>query len=97
MASSEEVEAKLAQSRVAINNAYAFLKGTESVNSFDAVTFEEMMQKHLDRLEGKNGQRSIAEHIAKVCSDLSAAINIIKGVPADQQATQGEKDAGVNS
>ena len=50
-ASREDLTSNL---RVSVNNAYGFLKGSENTTSFRAVTFEEMVQRQLDRLTGAN-------------------------------------------
>jgi len=77
--------------RVALNNAYGFLKGAENTSSFYAVTFEEMVQKQNDRLTGKNlGGRAELDRIAKVRDELTATVNAIKNVPQDVRYDKNE-------
>jgi len=85
--------------RVAVNNAYGFLKGAEATTTFQSVTFEEMVQRQTDRLEGKNGSgRSEIERITKFRDDLVGAIGAIKNTPQDQFYSQESNDAqGVNT
>jgi hypothetical protein len=85
--------------RVAVNNAYGFLKGMESIASFYSVTFEEMVQKQTDRLTGKNlGGRAEIDRINKVKEDLVGAIQAIKSIPQDQTYSQEDNNAkGVNT
>lgn len=92
-------EDKTSSLRTAVNNAYGFLKGMESVSTFHSVTFEEMVQKQTDRLTGKNlGGRSELERIAKIKDDLTGAIDAIKQVPQDQFYNRESNDAeGVNT
>lgn len=39
--------------RTIVSNAYAFVKGRETTQSFSAITFEDLAQAQIDRLSGK--------------------------------------------
>ena len=74
-----------ANMRLAVNNAYGFIKGMENAASFYVVTFEEMMQQQMDRLNGTNvGGKSAKSRIKTVKDDLVSNINAIKNIPQDQ-------------
>lgn len=71
-------EKKGLPARVDISNAYAFIKGSETQDSLAAITFEEMLQAQVDRLEGKNGGRSSIERINEIESRLDAVVEQAK-------------------
>lgn len=78
-------EAATQNLRLAINNAYAFIKGCEATSSFVATSFEELMQKQMDRLQGKNlSGRSAPDRIQSFRDNLTSAINQIKSSASDQ-------------
>lgn len=80
--------------RVSVNNAYGFLKGNESLTSFRSVTFEEMVQRQLDRLTGKNAAgRSETERLKKMRDDLVGTVTTIKNIPQDQFYSEAENNA----
>jgi hypothetical protein len=64
--------------RVDISNAYSFVKGSEAQDSLAALTFEEMLRKQVDRLEGKDGGRSASAKIDEVERNLKAVIEQAK-------------------
>jgi hypothetical protein len=82
--------------RVAINNAYGFIKGAEETSGFYAVTFEEVLQRQNDRLTGKNlCGRSEIDRVGKIKSDLISAIEAIKRIPRDRfYYRDGDNDDG---
>jgi len=71
--------------RETVNNAYGYLKGSENTDSFQAVTFEEMMQRQLDSITGKNGSGSSEmQRIQKVQADLVSCVDTIKNTAQDK-------------
>ena len=85
--------------REAVNNAYGYLKGSETTSSFQAVTFEEAMQRQLDVITGANGAGpSEIQQIQKVQSDLASCINTIQSTSPDQfYDTEDNNDNAVNT
>jgi len=73
------------QLRVAVNNAYAYVRGQESVQSFLAVTFEDLAAQQIQRLSGKGTptRPNYIDRIKKVEQDIVNAAQKIKQLPPD--------------
>jgi hypothetical protein len=71
--------------RRAVNNAYAFVKGREAVQSFAAFTFEDALDQQIQRIEGTSTATRLndLERIDKVESDIVQAIMKIKSLPPE--------------
>lgn len=90
-------EQKTSNLRVAVNNAYAFLKGAESLQGFQALTFEELVQRQIEQLVGGVGvDRSEIERVRSFKKNLLGAIAAIKQVSQDQPAG-GDNATSVNT
>lgn len=84
--------------RRAINNGYAFIEGQKLVQSFSAVTFEELLDQQVERIEGKSTTQKPNEldRIAKIEAELVAAVENIKKMPDDAFKKTPEEN-GVNT
>jgi hypothetical protein len=84
--------------RRAINNAYAFIEGQKLVQSFSAVTIEELMDQQIERIEGKSTTQKPNEidRINKTETELIAAVENIKKMPDDAFRKTPEEN-GVNT
>lgn len=73
------------QMRRSVANAYAFVKGQETTESFSALTFEELLDAQIERIEGPGTdiRPNVLDRIRKVKSDLLAAVTAIKAQPDD--------------
>ena len=73
------------QLRISVNNAYAYVRGQESVQSFLAVTFEDLAAQQIQRLSGKGTatRPNYIDRIRKVEQDIISAAQKIKQVPPD--------------
>jgi hypothetical protein len=73
------------QLRVAVNNAYAYVKGQESTQSFLAVTFEDLAAAQVQRLSGKGTttRPNFIDRIKKVEADIVSAAKQIKQLPPE--------------
>lgn len=71
--------------RRALGNAYAFVKGRESVQSFSAFTFEDAMDQQIERIEGKGTELRPNEldRITKIENEILQAVNKIKELPPE--------------
>lgn len=71
--------------RRAVNNAYAFVEGQKLVQSFSAVTFEELMDKQIERLVGASttAKPNEIDRINKTENELIAAVQNVKKLPDD--------------
>jgi hypothetical protein len=71
--------------RRALNDAYAFVEGQKATQSFTAITFEDLMDQQIERLEGKStiSKPNEIDRINKVENALVAAVEKIKKMPDD--------------
>lgn len=71
--------------RKSLNNAYAFVEGQKSVQSFSAVTFEELMDQQIERLSGKGtaSRPNAYDRITRISTDVQQAVAKIKSMPDD--------------
>ena len=92
--SKEKIGDDLALSlRRAVNNAYAFVRGRETAQSFSCVTFEDLAAQQVERLNGKeSATRSNEIHqIQKVKEAIISAVNCIENLPPDAFRIADEK------
>jgi hypothetical protein len=81
----DKQEAEADELRTAVANAYAFSVGQEAAESFSAITFEELLQQQIDRIEGTttNMRSNLLDRIEKVKTDVLTAVETIRSKPAD--------------
>lgn len=84
--------------RRALNNAYAFVEGQKLVQSFAAVTFEELLDQQIERIEGASTVQKPNEldRITRVEQDVISAVAKIKKMPDDAFKKSPEEN-GVNT
>jgi hypothetical protein len=84
--------------RRAVANAYAFVEGAKSVQTFSALTYEELLDQQIERIEGAETDLRPNElhRIDKTEQDVVAAVAKIKALPANFFADDRPKD-NVNS
>jgi hypothetical protein len=72
--------------RTIVANAYAAVAGQQSVQTFSAITFEELAAQQIDRLTGKgsNGRPNALQRIQRIASDLQSVANQIKQTDPSQ-------------
>lgn len=71
--------------RTIVANAYGFVAGQQQVQSFSAITFEELAAQEIDRISGKgsNGRPNAIQRIQRVANDLqSVATQIMNTDPS---------------
>lgn len=73
------------QLRVAVNNAYAFVKGEETTQSFLAITFEDLAAAQIQRLTGKGTttRPNVIDRIKKAEQDLVSTAEKIRQIPPE--------------
>lgn len=73
------------QLRRALNNAYAFVKGRESVQSFSALTFEDCLDKQIERIEGTapSLRPNDLTKVDRIESDILQAVEKMKQLPPE--------------
>ncbi len=84
--------------RRAINDAYAFVEGQKLVQSFSSISFEELLDQQIERIEGASSTRRPNEidRITRVEQDIIAAVEKIKKMPDDAFKKTPEEN-GVNT
>jgi hypothetical protein len=70
--------------RRSVANAYAFVKGRESVQSFSSFTFEDALDAQIERIEGKDSDLRPNElhRVEKIKNDIVSAAQKIKSLPS---------------
>ena len=71
--------------RRVVSDAYAFIRGRETVRSFSAVTFEDLAQQQIDRLTGKGTptRPNDVVRVENIAKDLVSLAQQIKDTPPD--------------
>jgi len=71
--------------REVLANAYGFVEGQKAVQSFSALTPEDLMDRFIERVSGKDTQSrpNVLNRIAKVKNDILASVAKIKALPSD--------------
>jgi len=78
-----------------INNAYAFLEGAKSTQTFAMVTFEDLMDQQIERLVGKDSESrpNPYNRISKVERSLKTTIEQIKKIPPEAFKLRDARDS----
>lgn len=73
------------QIRINLGNAFAFVEGAKSIQSFSAFTFEEACDKFIERVEGKGTttRPNAIDRITRVMNDVAATIARVKALPPE--------------
>jgi len=85
--------------RRALNNAYAFVRGRESVNSFTAYTFEDALDDQIERIEGSGTvlRPNEKERVERIYKDVLAAAEDVEEYSgpsvSDEENVNTPKDA----
>jgi len=71
------------QLRRSVANAYAFVRGQETTETFLSITFEELLDQQIERIEGPGTdiRPNVLDRIQKVKQDMLSAISEIKRQP----------------
>jgi hypothetical protein len=79
--------------RRSLNNAYAFVEGQKSAQSFAALTIEDLLDQQIESIEGKDTQArpNQLNRIMKTVNDVVAAAEKIKSMPDDAFNEHDEK------
>lgn len=79
--------------REVLSNAYAFIEGQKSNQSFAALTPEDCMDRFVERIEGKDTEArpNVLNRVTKIKNQVMAAVEKIKLLPADAFRRQSDK------
>jgi len=80
--------------RVVLSNAYGFVAGQQTTQTFSTITFEELAAQQIDRLTGKGspGRPNALQRVQKIQADLQSMAAQIKAtdpsafLPPDQSS-----------
>lgn len=86
------------QLREALNNAYGFIEGQKSVQTFSTITFEELMDQQIERLVGADtdSRPNVFNRITKIKESVVKAVENIKSLP-DSAFVDADPDTDVNT
>lgn len=86
------------QLREALNNAYGFIEGQKSVQTFSTVTFEELMDQQIERLVGADtdSRPNVFNRITKIKESVVKAVTSIKSLP-DNAFVDSDPETDVNT
>jgi len=68
-----------------VANAYGFVVGQQSNQSFAATTLEECIDRRIEDIEGtqQDGRPNILEEISRIENDFKSAVEKIRSLPPD--------------
>lgn len=71
--------------RTSIADAYSFVEGQKSVQSFTAVTFEDLVDQQIERIEGKGTttRPNMLTRVDQLEARLKASVDKLKKLPAE--------------
>ena len=74
------------EQRRALNNAYALVTGQQSIQTFHRFTFEEAMQKQIDRISGDSTKLRETElaRVDRIESQIQQAVEELKQVDPER-------------
>lgn len=74
--------------RKALNDAYAFVESQKSVQSFSALTFEDLVDQQIELISGAGTtlRPNMLDRVAAIKTTLTTAITKIKALPIDDTA-----------
>lgn len=73
--------------RRVLSNSYAFVLGEQATQSFSALTYEELADDQIERIEGKDvvpGRPNELERVDRLQRELTDAIQKIKQIPPEK-------------
>jgi hypothetical protein len=78
--------------RKALNDAYAAVEGSKAVQSFNALTFEDLADQQIQRIAGADSQNrpNDLNRVQQILNNVVSAATKIKSMPADAFADQDE-------
>jgi hypothetical protein len=78
-----------------INDAYAFVEGAKSTQTFATVTFEDLMDQQIERLVGKDtdARPNPLHRIDKVEQNLKSSVAKIKSLPPEAFVLRDKNDS----
>jgi len=81
----EKKRLQILQLREALGNGYAFVRGRQYNQSVANITFEELIDQAVDRIEGTAGRSDVRatllDRVKKIRQEVSSAVDTVKQRP----------------
>jgi hypothetical protein len=75
------------QMREILGNAYSFVRGRQYTKTIASLTYEELLDKAIDRIEGTDGRSdvrsTILDRVKKIKEETAQAVTTVKKQPPD--------------
>jgi len=82
--STQQTKLKL-KMREILNDAYSFVRGRQYTESIANITYEELLDKAIDRIEGTQGRSDVRstllDRVKKIKSEIGNAVETVKKKP----------------
>ncbi len=84
-AEADSAQEQATEFRETLQNAFAYVEGQKTTQSFSALTPEDCFDRFIERIEGKDttARPNVLNRIAKVRSEVLASIEKIKAMPPE--------------
>ncbi len=83
------------QMREIIGSAYAFVRGCQYTETVANITYEELLDAAIDRIEGLKGRSDVRatklDRVEKIKMDISSAVDTVKKLPPSYWELQNEE------
>lgn len=84
-AEADSAQEQATEFRETLQDAFAFIEGQKTTQSFSALTPEDCFDRYIERIEGRDtpARPNVLNRIAKVRSEVLASIEKIKAMPPE--------------
>lgn len=83
------------QMREVIGRAYSFVRGKQYTETIANITYEELLDAAIDRIEGTKGRSDVRgtklDRITKIKEEISNAVDTVKKLPPAQWQLQNDE------
>jgi len=83
------------QMREVINRAYTFVRGRQYTETIANITYEELLDAAIDRIEGTKGRSEVRgtklDRAKKIKQEISQAVDTVMKLPPNQWQLQNEE------
>ena len=84
------------QLRETLANAYTFIRSRQYTESVANITYEELLDQAVGRIEGTEGRNEVRstklERVQKIKSEISQAVATVKSRPPQEWAIEGDEN-----
>lgn len=87
------------QMREVISRAYTFVRGRQYTETVANITYEELLDAAIDRIEGTKGRSDVRatklDRVDKIKQEISQAVDTVKSLPPNHWQLQNEESVSV--